>query len=78
MNQNYNNERNAALDVLRNEMTFMQGRMEELRRQGDDKAYLSMNRGYLNMQKEYLRLGHESGQDEYNDALLSFASRKGA
>lgn len=24
MNQNYNNERNAALDVLRNEMTFMQ------------------------------------------------------
>ena len=51
--------------------------MEELRRQGDDKAYLSMNRGYLNMQKEYLRLCHESGQDEYNDALLSFASRKG-
>ena len=77
MNQNYNNERNAALDVLRNEMTFMQGRMEELRRQGDDKAYLSMNRGYLNMQKEYLRLCHESGQDEYNDAPLSFASRKG-
>ena len=52
MNQNCNNERNAALDVLRNEITFMQGRMEELRRQGDDKAYLSMNRGYLNMQKE--------------------------
>ena len=78
MNQNYNNERNAALDVLRNEMTFMQARMEELRGQGDDKAYLSMNRGYLNMQKEYLRLCQESGQDEYNDALLSFASRKGA
>lgn len=77
MNQNYNNERNAALDVLRNEMTFMQDRMEELRRQGNDKAYLSMNRGYLNMQKEYLRLCHESGQDETSDALLSFASRKG-
>lgn len=33
---------------------------------------------FINMKKEYLRLCHESGQDEYNDALLSFASRKGA
>lgn len=78
MNQNYSNERNTALDVLRTEMIFMRSRMKELREQGDDKAYLSMNRCYLNTQKEYLRLCHESGQDEYNDALLSFASRKGA
>lgn len=77
MNQNYNNERNAALDVLRNEMTFMQDQHGRTAQAGQDKAYLSMNRGYLNMQKEYLRLCHESGQDETSDALLSFASRKG-
>lgn len=72
MNETYQTAREGAINLLCEQLAYLEQEMAAARMSEDTKAFASLMRVFLPAQKEYLRLCRENEYSAQVDELLAF------
>lgn len=78
MNETYQIARESAINLLCEQLAYLEKEMAIARMAEDTKAFASLMRVFLPAQKEYLRLCREDEYSAQVDELLAFTGGAGA